>query len=329
MADVFGVRVTADLEIIDSLIIIRNTASAQTDPSVVWAGQNYFVTYLDGAFEGRASNVVVQRVSPLGVVLDNGASVGQGEYRPGIDYDGVRCLAVWCQEYAGVKARFVNADGQPEGAVFDVAPLGASSTQPCVRCGAEGYLVVWADFAPGGTDLDVFGRIISFNGTLVTDPLRIAEGPASQASPAIAYNSGAAEFLVVWVEDNERIFGRAISAAGVPTGTPFAVSDSTPHERSYVSAAAADASYLIAWSEFHADNDIYGNTDISTGIDDRTDGKATPTVPVLGRPLTGRLDRTMDLYDVLGRRVMDQDPGPGVYFFADGDGPPGKVIIIR
>lgn len=329
MADVFGVRVTADLEILDSLIIIRNTASGQTDPSVVWAGQNYFVAYLDGTFEGRTGAVVVQRVSPEGVVLDNGATIGQGEYRPRIDHDGTRCLVVWCQEYAGVKARFINSEGQPDGATFDIATLLASSSSPAVRCGSQGYLVVWADFAAGGTDLDVFGRIVSFNGTLVTDPLRIAEGTASQASPTIAYDAGADEFMVVWTEDHERVCGRIISAAGVLTGQPFAVSDTTPYERLEPAAAAGDASYLVAWGEFHVDSDIYGNTDISTGARESGPGRTPLAAPIFSRTLTGQLDDRVRLYDVLGRRVHSTAPGPGVYFYDDGKDRRTKVILVR
>ena len=89
MADIFGVRVTADLNILDTLIIICNTAGGQTEPAVTFAGQNYFVTWLDQAFQTRNSPVAVARVNPQGIVLDSVALIGTGDYHPDIAFDGI------------------------------------------------------------------------------------------------------------------------------------------------------------------------------------------------------------------------------------------------
>lgn len=333
MSDVFGVRVTTDLDILDSLIIICNNTTGQTEPAVAWGGQNYFVTYLDAVFENRGGTVMVQRVSPQGLVLGSGANIGQGDYRPGIAYDGVRCLIVWCQEYLGVKGRFVNAEGQPDGPAFDITALQASSTLPAVIFGSQDYLAVWADFPPGGADLDIYGQIITAGGTLAGDRFRIAGGPAVQSSPTIAFDGNTGEFQVVWVEDDERICGQAVAETGALTGNPYAISSITPYERQYPSAAAGTASFLFAWSEFHADFDIYGNADISTGIREceyeyERDASVAPALGT-SRSLRNRLGGAVTLYDVLGRRVTGGYVGPGVYFLENESRDLRKVIVIR
>ncbi|MBE0431974.1 hypothetical protein IBX73_00760 [candidate division WOR-3 bacterium] len=329
MSDVFGVRVTADLNILDSLIIICNNASGQTEPAVVWAGQNYFVTYLDAVFENRGGTVMVQRVSPQGVVLGSGANIGQGDYRPGIAYDGVRCLIVWCPEYLGVKGRFVNTGGEPDGPVFDITALQASSAMPAVKFGSQGYLVVWADFSPGGTDLDIYGQIITASGMLAGDRFRIADGQAIQSSPAIAFDGTTGEFFVVWVENNEHICGRAVSANGVLTGTVFTVSNTTPYPRQYPSAVAGMASFLVAWSEFHVDFDVYGNVDINVGIGEGEPERRVETLPATSSLLRDHLSGEKTLYDIMGRRVTGAYIGPGVYFLEDENCRLQKVIVIR
>ena len=225
MSDIFGVRVTSDLAIIDSLIIICNDASGQTEPSVAWGGQNYFVTYLDDVFDSRSGTIKVQRVSPQGVVLDNGYTVGAGDYNPGIAYDGNRCLIVWSEEFQGVVGRFVNAGGQPEGPSFYVGMTQGVSTIPAIEFGDQRYLIVWADFCPTGTDQDIYGQLVAADGSLIGGRITIADGTTNQNFPSVTYDG--TEFLVVWLQDLTGIYGRFVDENGVTVGSEFAISDNT------------------------------------------------------------------------------------------------------
>jgi hypothetical protein len=327
MADIFGVRVTTELSILDSLIVICNSIVGQTEPAVTWAGQNYFVTYLDAVSETRAGIVKVQRVSPDGTVLDNGANVGFGDYNPEIAFDGSRCLVVWSEEFHGVTGRFVNASGQPEGAGFEIAMTVGLSTLPELEFGDQYYLVVWPDFCPTGTDLDIYGQLVATDGTLIGGRITIAEGPASQNFPAITFDGN--RFMVVWVENTNAIHGRLIAENGMPAGAEFPISDNTQYERHYPSVAAGTDYFLTVWSEFHTDFDIYGNTDVSVDIHENSTSTAVQNLPLISGQLIKYIGNDMKLYDVIGRRVQNGYVGPGIYFAETENKELKKIVVVR
>jgi len=327
MADVFGVRVTTELSILDSLIVICNSSVGQTEPAVTWAGQNYFVTYLDATSETRAGIVRVQRVSPAGTVLDNGANVGIGDYNPDIAYDGSRCLIVWSEEFRGVMGRFVNASGQPEGAGFEIALTVGLSTLPELEFGDQYYLVVWPDFCPLGTDLDIYGQLIATDGTLIGGRITIAEGLASQNFPAITFDGN--QFMVVWVENANAIRGRFIAENGIPIGAEFPISDNTNYERHYPSVVAGTDYFLTVWSEFHTDFDVYGNTDVSVDIHENTASTVVQDLPLISGRFIKNVTADMKLYDATGRRVHDRYVSPGVYFAETENKELKKIVVVR
>jgi hypothetical protein len=328
MSDIFGVRVTAELNILDSLIIICNNLGGQTEPAVTFAGTNYFVAWLDGAFAKLNTDVKVSRVDPQGAVLGNGVPIGIGDERPDIAYDNDRCLVVWSQEFNGVLGRFVNASGQPEGQEFLITLTQGTSTIPLVEYGAGHYLVVWPDFCPAGTDLDIFGQIVSPTGQLLGDQIKIAQGTSIQNYPSIAFDGNA--FLVVWVEDAATVYGRYISENGVPIGEGFPISNNTTYERQSASVKAGENKFLVAWNEYHDAFDVYGNLDVpTTGIEETTVdvpcGKLITQSNGIKRVLTGR----EKLYDILGRRVSVNNITPGIYFVGDENETLLKVVIIH
>jgi hypothetical protein len=327
MADIFGVRVTAELNIVDSLIIICNTPGGQTEPAVTFAAQDYFVAWFDQAFDLRSSPVKVARVDQQGVVLDPGTVVGTGDYQPDIAFDGSRCLVTWCEEFNGVIGRFVNASCQPEGNLIEIALTQGTSTAPVTEFGAGVYLVAWPDFGPLGTDLDIYGQVVGTNGQLIGECILIADGPASQSQPALAFDGNT--FLVVWVEDLNLVYGRYLSPGGIPIGAKFLVSENTSFERQHVSLAPGTDNYLVAWNEYHDDFDIYGNLDVSVGLEE-----ISPELPVRGltllvHQLKAYLDCESCLYDIAGRRVQNTQIVPGIYFLQRGDEGLLKIVVIQ
>ncbi|MDH4211727.1 MAG: hypothetical protein OEV79_09820 [candidate division WOR-3 bacterium] len=327
MSDIFGVRVTADLDIIDSLIIICNDAGGQTEPSVTWAGQNYFVTYLDDVFDTRAGIIKVQRVSPQGVILDNGNTVGTGDYNPEIAYDGNRCLIVWSEEFQGVVGRFIDAGGQPEGPSFYIGMTQGVSTLPAIKFGSQYYLIAWADFCPTGTDQDIYGQLISVDGNLIGDRILIAEGAANQNSPSVTFDGS--DFLVVWVENLNGICGRFLTENGMPVGSEFLISDNSAYERQYPSVEAGTEYFLTIWNEFHTDFDIYGNTDINVGIIENQVSTPVVGVPITSGQIKKYISKDVRLYDILGRNVSRDRISPGIYFFENELRELEKIIVIR
>lgn len=322
MADIFGVRATADLQILDTLIVICNNAGAQTHPAVAFDGQNYVVVYLDGVLDSRSGAVKAQPVSPQGIVLNNGVNLGTGDYQPDIAFDGNRCLVVWSEEFNGVKGRFVNTSGQPEGPIIDIAVTLGSSTLPVIDFGGNFYLVVWFDFCPSGTDLDIFGQIVSTTGALVGNRIVIADGVNVQAFPAVTSTSGG--FLVVWIENATNVCGRFITNGGVPLGTAFPISDPTQYERQHCSVTVGTEYCFTVWSEFHADFDIYGDLETSVGIPESHSDNLLITTPI-----RKYLQGCTRLYDVGGRTVSDYDVNPGIYFVEDAEKNVRKIVVVR
>jgi hypothetical protein len=327
MADIFGVRVTAELNIIDSLIIICNNPGGQTEPTITFTGENYFVAWLDQAFDLRTSAVKVARVDPHGVVLDAGVAVGTGDYNPDIAFDGNRCLVTWSEEFNGVTGRFVNASCQPEGQTIEIAVTQGISTTPIVEFGAQNYLVVWPDFCPLGTDLDIFGQVVAASGQLIGERMQIADGIESQNYPAVAFDGNT--FLVVWVEDLNTVYGRYVSTSGIPVGNKFPVSESTSFERQHPSLAAGTNSFLVAWNEYHTDFDVYGNLDVPVGIEETQLERPVRGLIMFANQLEQYLEGDNRLYDILGRHVQNMQITPGIYFLELNGNNLLKIVVIR
>lgn len=327
MADIFGVRVTAELDILDSLIIICNNPGGQTEPAVAFGGQDYFITYLDPAFDTRTPAVKVIRVSRQGTVLGSGVSVGVGDYHPDIAFDGSRCLIVWSEEFHGVVGRYVNASGQPEGQSIDIALTQGTSTSPTIEFGAQDYLVVWPDFCVAGTDLDIFGQLVSTDGHLIGERIAIADGTPVQNYPATVFDGNG--FLVVWVEDANDVYGRFVTSGGVPVGTKFLISDNTSYERQHPSVGAGTSDYLIAWNEYHDDFDVYGNVDIAVGVEENTYHLPVPTVFTSGiQKYIGGNSRAI-VYDILGRKVSRNQITQGIYFLEIDKKITQRIVVVR
>jgi Ca2+-binding RTX toxin-like protein len=96
---------------------------------------------------------------------------------------------------------------------------------------ADNYLVVWAaDDLPTDNEFEIFGQLMSANGTKLGSELRISivgtDGDVNRTvrDPAVAYNSTANEYLVSWIADDlptnneNEIFGQRLSATGAEVG---------------------------------------------------------------------------------------------------------------
>jgi hypothetical protein len=283
---------------------------------------------IDGAFDKLNPDVKVVRIDSQGVVLDTGVIMGSGNERPDIAYDGERCLVVWSREFYGVLGRFVNASGQPEAQEFLITLTQGTSTVPLVEYGDTNYLVVWPDFCQAGTDLDIFGQVVSTSGQLLGERIAIAQGATIQNYPAVAFDGNA--FVVAWVEDASIVCGRYISAYGMPMGPAFTISDSTTHERQSASAGAGVNKFLVAWNEYREAFDIYGNMDIATtAIEETTTNVPYQTLFLQTSGIKRYLSGNKRLYNILGMHVSTDNITPGVYFVEECREKLLKVVVIR
>jgi hypothetical protein len=321
MADIFGVRVTPALEPIDTVIVICNEEGGQTEPSVVYEGNNYIVTW-------AGYDIRVSCVTPEGVVLDTGYIAGPGNQHPDCASDGNRSLIVWSRNYYGVCGRFVNSHGVPEDTVFRIAELASTSTIPTVAFGDLGYLVVWADFCSTGTHQDIHGQLVGTDGHLLGARLAVGIGEADQCNPHVAFDGS--DFLVVWTEHEYDIYGRVVTPDGHLPNPAFRMSDSTSCYREYPSVASNGNRYLVVWSEWRADYDIYGNVEHGIGVEEQHDRHSTQLFKSTCMTTKGlsRYDIS-EMYDISGRRILPAMVQPGVYFVKESDCVYTKIIIVE
>lgn len=326
MADIFGVRVTPELDTLGSFVIC-NKPGGQVDPAVTFNGENFLVVWSDPAYD-RAGGIVVARVTPQGAVIDSGVQVSEGDASPDISFDGSRSLVVWSEEYLGIQGRFVNNFAQPEDTVFTVARIAATSTEPKIAFGNGVYLVVYADFCTTGISLDIYGQLVSCQGQLVGNEIPIAEGSMIQSNPDIDYDG--TNFIVVWSQGSYDVCGQFVSAAGFPVGDQFQVSQDTLYSKEYPVVATGFDNCLVVWGEYHDDSDIYGNIDIEISINE----EITQEIPyILPSIISGSLildNRSkVVVYDVMGRAVSPDRLMPGVYFVITDNKTVQKVVKLR
>jgi len=331
------VRVTPNLDTINSFEICNpaNPDFMQTDPAICYNGENYIVAWPDE--KNGVPNIfytTVARVSPQGVVLDTGVCISTGagisEYRPNIAFDGERCFVVWYKSSNGIYGRFVNGEGLPEGNVLTIAYDGTGG--PNLAFDGTNYLVVW--FTGTYPDLEIYGRLISSQGTLVGDVINIALGSGCHRWADVKFDG--TNYLVVWqTGDNSSgqiIYGQFIDTNGVLVGSSFMISNNTNISRWWPALAVSDRNFLVTWGQ-GTSSDIYGNVDVFvTGIDDKTTelinySYSSPTI--FSGTLIDFAKGKSIIYDVTGRKLKSRLLKSGIYFIESGGQISKKIIKVR
>lgn len=129
---------------------------------------------------------------------------------------------------------------------------------------ADEYLVVWVDNRNSASD-DIYGQRVDTDGALLGADFAICTASKDQSKPAIAYNSLANEYLVVWGDGRDQIYspdiyGQRVDAAGTLWGDNFIISDASMSQFSPAVAYNTDHDqYLVVWKDYRAySDDIYG-----------------------------------------------------------------------
>ena len=326
MADIFGVRVTPALDTLGTFII-NNDPGGQVNPSVTFNGQNFFVVWSDPSYD-RTPGIVGALITPQGIIINADIHISDGHDYPDIAYDGTRFLVIWQEDYTGVLGRFVDDSGQPHGSSFIISRITGSSTIPKMDFGDSLYLVVYADFCSTGTDLDIFGQLVSPEGQVIGTDIIIADGPGIQHSPVIAFDG--TNYLVAWQQDNHMIRGRFVSIDGSVIGDEFQISQDTSYNKESPGTAVGSENYLVVWGEYHDDFDVYGNVDISVGVEEKFLHSVDRIYPsIISGPLVIDDHRNTMIYDVMGRNIRPDQMKPGIYFLMIDQKKIEKIIKLR
>lgn len=327
-------RVTPQGDTLNSLVIC-NRDGVQTDPAVVFNGENYIVVWTDGRFPDYRYWVVAARVTPYGAVLDTGICFGNGgdqrESYPDIAFDGNRCFAVWSNFYTpyGVYGRFINSSCQPEDTVVCIS-VASTHDFVCPKIAHDGvnHLVVFAD-RPDDYH-NVYGQIVSPAGQLLGNKLTIASGDVDQCSHDVVWDGHF--YVVVWREGSYDIKGQRIDANGQLIGSSFHICSTAMIFRDYTSIAASDTNYLVTWTEYRNwQYDVYGNVDQSVSIKERNANavnKRTSASIISGKLILPK-DSHCKVYDISGREIRFKQMQAGVYFLEIDGVIRRKIIKVR
>lgn len=329
-----GVRVTPELVPINSFPIKADTA-VEEEPDIAFDGENFMVVWSQGAFAGE-HKVAAIRVSTGGVVVDSGILFGMGahcEYRPALDFDGERYLAVWYNyNYSpyGVFGRFINTQCKPEGSKITIRVTNSSYMfEPDIAFVSDNYLVVWNEPSIQYDD-NIYGQIVSRTGKLIGDVIPIATSSEHQYYPRVCSTDSL--YLVVW-NQNSRIYGQWVSVTGELVGVNFEISDPRIYNRDRPHVAIGESNCLVAWHENRgSNNDIYGNVGILVGLQEEyvmPIKNSSWGATIFSGPLGLPHDKNYKVYNILGRVVNTNNLRPGIYFIEIDGTIAEKIVKIR
>ena len=169
----------------------------------------------------------------------------------------------------------VDSGGLPLGPSFVISDVSTIEFEPDVAYDpvANHYLVVWTS-DNNGPDYDIVGRFIPWDGPSPTFPVfEIQTAAPDQASPSVALNLDAGEFLVVWQEDDIGVPGwiaarRLAADGGGPVSPAFDIAiGSDIRCCPEVSWNATTAEYLTAYERLAGSSgyDVWGTRLSGTG----------------------------------------------------------------
>jgi hypothetical protein len=253
-------------------ISISSAAGSQSGPAVAWNGTDFLVVWNDirsgteydiyGAGVGGDGTVA----QPDGILISISAN---GQTAPAVAWNGTHFLVVWVDARPGNRGIYgARVDGA--GTVLDPAGILITTeqffqTSPAVAWNGTNFLVVWAGF--GGGESDIYGARVDGAGT-VLDPAGIAISTAAnyQTKPKVTW--GLTNFLVVWEDDRtypDNIYGARVTGAGSvldPAGIPI----STATGQQLLPAVSFGRNkFLVVWEDRRSGTeDIYG-TRVTTG----------------------------------------------------------------
>jgi len=175
-------------------------------PALAFGGSNYLVCW-DGGGGGYSANAA--RITRAGVPLDSNSIytgiIGQSGGPTAVAFDGTNWFVVAAFQDWGGLANVQGVRISPEGALLDshairLAYIPRGLEAPAVAFGATSYLVAWQDFRSGST-YDIYGALVSTDGTILDSGIAISTAAGSQRVPSVAFDG--TNWLVVWQDGRD------------------------------------------------------------------------------------------------------------------------------
>jgi hypothetical protein len=288
--DVFGVRVTASGQVLDSApLTIYAAAGEQAFPAVAFDGVNYLVVWRDNttASGPGPTDILGSRITRAGVNLDPSglriSTAAQGQGEPDVVFAAGNYLVAWTDGRNGssdIYAARMSPDGvvldgpADTGAIAVATRPGTSKLNPRVAFDGLSYVVVWqveGYSLQGGTR----GARVSTQGVLLDGPSE-REGLLIAAPTCYACRSvypsirsdGSGRSLVAWLHNAEvsgatkSVRGALVTptlAGGIPTGTELRINSYTTQDQHRPAIAVDSAgNFVVVWDSYSEDGSREG-----------------------------------------------------------------------
>ncbi len=298
LLDISGQLVNANGTLAGAEISISTAANDQAAPAVAYnSTANQFLVVWQTFQAGTLLDISGQLVNANGILAGGEIAISTAandQTVPAVGYNSTanQFLVVWQTFQAGtlldISGQLVNADGILAGGEIAISTAANDQTVPAVgyNSTANQFLVVWQDFQ-AGTLLDISGQLVNANGTLSGTKITISNAANDQTAPAVAYNSTANQFLVVWEDLSgggsfTDIFGQRVNPDGSLSGVNFMIPSAAPLSDRAAPALAFNVNanqFVVVWQDAQGalTTDIVGQV---TG----GGGTATPPSVVVTAP---------------------------------------------
>jgi hypothetical protein len=249
--------------------------------------RNQFLVVWSRMLQDRAEIVGVS-VTPDGTVVGKEFAVSftdRFDQRPAIAYcpGRDRFLVTWTRGLrydrddgvSDIYGQLVEGDGTSlQGSNFAIAAEAKNQFKSDVDCDVvnDQFMVVWEDQRNTATLDDIYGRLISSDGTMPAPSFLIAGTSNLEVRPVVASNDKG-KFLVVWegnVDGKTGLLSRMLDSNGALLGEPTVIGAAVGGERNRAAIAflKPQGLYFVVWdnsaSETSADG-IYGQFVESSG----------------------------------------------------------------
>lgn len=264
--NVCGLRVDPSGTVLDpGGFLISMAPYMQYRPAVSFDGTNYLIVWEDyrDDFTNKC-DIYGARVDATGTILDpNGIAICTEESKnvePNVAFDGTNYFVVWQdhRNYPDVYGQFISTTGALVGNEVPICTTGSDQYDINLGYGGGKHLVVWQD----GADFwnpQIQGQLVDTAGQLAGPIINITNAPDFKYAPCVAFDG--TNFMVVW-EDHRSgavydIYGARIDTSGTVLDTAGLEIVVSFDYKNYPSIAFGGTNYLVAYTEYHVDNDIY------------------------------------------------------------------------
>lgn len=331
LGDIYGTPINADGISMNAAVasgaLISKSSNTQSSPAVAFDGNDkYLVVWSDVRNSVGAAQIFGVRVSGAGSVIDmTGIAIATlpnfDHIDPTVTYGGGFFFVAW-EDYqlnngvatTKVFGTRVDASTGAVQAQVDLSTGLGNEVAPSAAWDGTRYFIVWGDTR--NPTSDIYGQRVTTTGALDGVNFAICNTADTQTAPAVAFNVGAGQYLVVWQDSRGGVYSQRVTPTGaLLDGT--GVSIGPCGSRCGAPAVASSATnYLVVWDD-PTTTDVMGsrvsNTNVVQGVagfsvSTATDSQSAPAV-AFGGPGVGAYfvtwndHRNLTSMDIYGMRL--------------------------